>query len=73
MGEEDDLGRRQHSQEQVVRGLREADRLLGEGTPLVEVSERGHTVNPESIRYLNRLSDLCWLYARWIETKAGLA
>lgn len=27
-------------------------------------------VNPEIIRYLNRLSDLCWLYARWIETKA---
>ena len=26
-------------------------------------------VNPEIIRYLNRLSDLCWLYARWIETK----
>lgn len=40
---------------------------------LVEVSERGHTVNPESVRYLNRLSDLCWLYARWIETKAGMA
>lgn len=28
-------------------------------------------VNPETIRYLNRLSDLCWLYARWIETKLG--
>jgi len=28
-------------------------------------------VNPEIIRYLNRLSDLCWLYARFIETKAG--
>ncbi|HWB58797.1 MAG TPA: cob(I)yrinic acid a,c-diamide adenosyltransferase [Chthoniobacteraceae bacterium] len=26
-------------------------------------------VNPEVIRYLNRLSDLCWLYARWVETK----
>src|ERR1700675_1712549 len=26
-------------------------------------------VNPESIRYLNRLSDLLWLFARYIETK----
>ena len=25
-------------------------------------------VNPEIIRYLNRLSDLCWLYARYAET-----
>jgi cob(I)alamin adenosyltransferase len=24
-------------------------------------------------RYLNRLSDLCWLWARYVETKAGLA
>ena len=28
-------------------------------------------VNGEIIRYLNRLSDLCWLYARWIETRAS--
>jgi cob(I)alamin adenosyltransferase len=28
-------------------------------------------VNPESIRYLNRLSDLLWLFARFIETKTG--
>jgi cob(I)alamin adenosyltransferase len=26
-------------------------------------------VNPESIRYLNRLSDVLWLFARYIETK----
>lgn len=26
-------------------------------------------VNPESIRYLNRLSDILWLFARYIETK----
>ena len=25
-------------------------------------------VNAEIIRYLNRLSDLCWLWARWVET-----
>ena len=34
--------------------------------------EKNIPVNPEIIRYLNRLSDLCWLYARWIETKSGL-
>ncbi|HZC58707.1 MAG TPA: cob(I)yrinic acid a,c-diamide adenosyltransferase [Chthoniobacterales bacterium] len=26
-------------------------------------------VNPETIRYLNRLSDLLWLFARYVETK----
>jgi len=38
---------------------------------VVEVQEKTGKVNPEIIRYLNRLSDLCWLYARWLETKAG--
>jgi cob(I)alamin adenosyltransferase len=28
-------------------------------------------VNPESIRYLNRLSDLLWLFARYVETKGS--
>ena len=36
-GEEDDLRRRHHTPEQMIRRLREADRPLGEGTPLVEV------------------------------------
>jgi cob(I)alamin adenosyltransferase len=27
-------------------------------------------VNPESVRYLNRLSDILWLFARYIETKS---
>jgi cob(I)alamin adenosyltransferase len=26
-------------------------------------------VNPETVRYLNRLSDLLWLFARYVETK----
>jgi len=26
--------------------------------------------NAELIKYLNRLSDLLWLLARWVETKA---
>ncbi|MEO7931734.1 MAG: cob(I)yrinic acid a,c-diamide adenosyltransferase [Chthoniobacterales bacterium] len=35
---------------------------------VVELGSDG--VNPEIVRFLNRLSDLCWLYARWIETQA---
>lgn len=27
--------------------------------------------NPEIIIYLNRLADLLWLFARWVETKIG--
>jgi cob(I)alamin adenosyltransferase len=36
-----------------------------------ECRERGFPVSGEIIRYLNRLSDLCWLWARFVETKAG--
>jgi cob(I)alamin adenosyltransferase len=35
-----------------------------------ECRERGFPVGEEVIRYLNRLSDLCWLWARWVETMA---
>jgi len=40
---------------------------------VVALREAGAHVNSETIRYLNRLSDLCWLYARFVETEAGLA
>ena len=40
---------------------------------VIALRETGATVNPEIVRYLNRLSDLCWLYARFVETKAGAA
>lgn len=40
---------------------------------VVALHEAGGEVNPEIVRYLNRLSDLCWLWARWVETKAGTA
>jgi len=36
---------------------------------VVEAREQTGNVNPEIIRYLNRLSDLCWLYERWLETQ----
>ena len=33
-----------------------------------ECREKELLSNVDIIRYLNRLSDLCWLWARWIET-----
>jgi cob(I)alamin adenosyltransferase len=38
---------------------------------VIALRETGAEINPEIIRFLNRLSDLCWLWARWIETRAG--
>src|ERR1035441_8630073 len=35
------------------------------------LKESGELKNVEIIIYLNRLSDLLWLFARWVETKAG--
>lgn len=34
--------------------------------------ETGDMANTEMIVFLNRLSDVLWLMARWVETKAGL-
>jgi cob(I)alamin adenosyltransferase len=34
---------------------------------VVGLAETGDYVNPESIRYLNRLSDILWLFARYAE------
>ncbi len=36
-----------------------------------DLSEADELKNAEIIIYLNRLSDLLWLFARWAETKAG--
>jgi cob(I)alamin adenosyltransferase len=36
---------------------------------VIALRETGAEINPEIIRYLNRLSDLCWLWARWVETR----
>jgi cob(I)alamin adenosyltransferase len=35
------------------------------------MQESGELRNPEIVIYLNRLSDLLWLFARWVETKGG--
>jgi cob(I)alamin adenosyltransferase len=37
------------------------------------LQEAGELKDAEIIIYLNRLSDLLWLFARWVETEAGLA
>jgi len=34
------------------------------------IRETGESVNAEIITYLNRLSDVLWLLARWVETNA---
>jgi cob(I)alamin adenosyltransferase len=37
-----------------------------------ELKFTGEMRNAEIVQYLNRLSDLLWLFARWAETPAGL-
>jgi cob(I)alamin adenosyltransferase len=37
------------------------------------LKQTGETLNLEIVIYLNRLSDLLWLFARWVETKTGAA
>ena len=37
------------------------------------MKEHGFPVTAHITQYLNRLSDLCWLWARWVETVAGVA
>jgi cob(I)alamin adenosyltransferase len=34
-----------------------------------DLRDTGEAVNPDIVIYLNRLSDLLWLMARWVETK----
>jgi len=38
-----------------------------------DLQSAGELPNAEILIFLNRLSDLLWLFARWVETKAGLA
>lgn len=37
----------------------------------LELREAGSYVSAHTLIYLNRLSDLCWLWARWAETKSA--
>jgi len=54
MGQEDDKKRRHHSPEQIVRKRREADQLLGEGTPLVEVCKHLEVTEATFYRWRNQ-------------------
>jgi cob(I)alamin adenosyltransferase len=38
----------------------------------VRLREAGEAVEPNALAYLNRLSDLLWLYARKLEAGAGV-
>jgi cob(I)alamin adenosyltransferase len=40
---------------------------------VVRLTESGETVDPNILAYLNRLSDLLWLFARKIEVDAGIS
>ena len=40
---------------------------------VVRLIESGEAVNPNILAYLNRLSDLLWLFARKIEVEAGIS
>lgn len=39
---------------------------------IVRLVESGAAIHPQAIPYVNRLSDLIWLYARQIELEAGV-
>ena len=39
---------------------------------VIALSQTSSYVNPETIRYLNRLSDVLWLFARFVESEATL-
>lgn len=52
----------------VARAVcRRAERLV------IGLEAAGNKVNPETRRYLNRVSDLCWILARLLETRAAAA
>jgi cob(I)alamin adenosyltransferase len=45
---------------------RRAERLV------VALMESGAEVQPNALRYVNRLSDLLWLFGRYVEKRAGI-
>jgi putative transposase len=55
MGEEDDnMKRRRHTPEQIVRKLQEADRMLGDGRPMVEVCKHLEVTEQTYFRWRNQ-------------------
>jgi hypothetical protein len=54
MGEEEHMKRRHHTPDQIVRKLRDADRMLGEGTTLVEVCKHPQVTEQTYYRRRNQ-------------------
>lgn len=52
------MKRRHHTPEQVVRKLREADRMLGEGAPLVEVCRHLEVTEQTYYRWRNQFGGM---------------
>jgi putative transposase len=54
MGKEDNMKRRHHTPEQIVRKLREADRMLGEGSSVVETCKHLMVTEQTYYRWRNQ-------------------
>jgi transposase-like protein len=54
MGEEDEMKKRHHTPEQIVRKLREADRLLGERSAMVAVCKHFEVTEQTYYRWRNQ-------------------
>jgi cob(I)alamin adenosyltransferase len=59
----------------VIPGATEISAALDVARTICRRAERSvgklDQVNPETLRYLNRVSDWCWILARYCEKKAG--
>jgi len=62
--------RRNGKRRSIGRG---ADDLSPRRAARVRLKETGELRNAEIIIYLNRLGDLLWLFARWVEAKPDQA
>jgi putative transposase len=54
MGKEDEMKRRHHTPEQIGRKLREADRLMGEGSSMVKVCKHLEVTEQTYYRWRNQ-------------------
>jgi hypothetical protein len=64
MVEEDEMKRRHHTPEQIVLKLREADRLLGEGSPMVLVCKH---LEVREQRLISIFSDFLFMWSPFLE------